>query len=272
MRLALSNLAYPAVTAEGLLPRLAAMGLTGIEVAPTRLAPWDALSDGALRGHRGMLAGMGLCVSSLQAILFGAEGVALLGEAASFERLVSHLARVAEVGAVLGASVAVLGAPRQRARGALAAEEAFRLGAERLRRAAETMQAGGGPVLGLEPVPAAYGGDFLETWQEALAMVRAVDHPWLRLHLDTACVHLGGGDIAEAVAAGIDELAHFHLAEPKLVPFDAPRADHAGAAAALTRVGYGGWLSIEMMERAEDPEGAAVEAVTFALAIYGTAA
>ena len=106
-------------------------------------------------------------------------------------------------------------------------------------------------MLGLEPVPPAYGGDFLTPWQECLAMVRAVDHPGLRLHLDTGCVLLGGGAIAEAVRAGAPWLAHFHAAEPQLGFFGAPVADHVAAAEALIGAGYTGWVSIEMREAAE---------------------
>ncbi len=247
-RIALSNLAFPAAEAPRLLAALAAEGLAGVEVAPTRLGPWEAMTPAAVAAHRAELAALGLAVPSLQAILFGAEGVALLGDAAAFDRLLDHLRRVAAIGAGFGAGIAVFGSPRQRSRGALPAAEAFALGAERLRRAAELCIAEGGPALGLEPVPAAYGGDFLETAAEVLAMVRAVDHPGLRVHLDTGCVLLGGGEIGAAVRAAAPWLAHFHAAEPQLGPFAAPVADHAGAAAALAETGYAGWVSIEMRE------------------------
>lgn len=246
--IAFSNLAFPAEEAATLLPRLASAGLKGVEVAPTRLAPWADLTPSMLAEHRAMLEGMGLSVPSLQAILFGAEGVALLGARDAFDRMLDHLRRVAAAASVLGAGVAVFGSPRQRSRGELTAEEAFPLGRDRFREAAELCWSEARLVLGLEPVPATYGGDFLASWQECLAMVQAVDHPGLRLHLDTGCVKLGGGDIAAAVAAGAPWLAHFHTAEPQLGEFAAPAMDHAAASRALATAGYGGWISIEMRQ------------------------
>ncbi len=238
-----------------------------MEVAPTRIAPWAELDAVRLAAHRDELAAMGLAIPSLQALLFGAEGVALLGDADSFARLVAHLRRVARVGAALGAKVGVFGSPRQRGRGAMPADDAFDLGVERLRSAAEAAWEEGGLALALEPVPAAYGGDFLPGWRDCLAMVRAVDHPGLRLHLDTGCVALGGDSIAEAVRAGADVLAHFHAAEPKLAAFADPLPSHGEAALALRAARYGGWVAIEMLQAAQ-PEAAAERAVGFVRRTY----
>ncbi len=265
--IALSNLAFPQDVPAAFLAGLAAAGLEGIEVAPTRIAAWDALTPDVLREHRDMLAANGLRVSSLQALLFGAEGVALLEDRVAFDRLLEHLRRVAGIAGGLGARLGVFGSPRQRSRGALAPDVAFALGAERLRLLAETCWAEDGFVLGLEPVPAAYKGDFLVTAAEALAMVQAVDHPGLRLHLDTGCVLLGGDEIGPAVHVGAAWLAHFHAAEPGLSSFAAPVADHAGAAAALRDCAYPGWISIEMLQQ-EDWQRAVPEALAQVRRLY----
>lgn len=269
--IALSNLAFPQDAPPAFLTGLARAGLAGIEVAPTRLGSWDSLTPAVVRGHRDALEGHGLRVPSLQALLFGAEGVALLGDAHAFDRMLDHLRRVAGIAAELGARVGVFGSPRQRSRGSLSPDAAFDLGTDRLRLLAEACWAEGGFVLGLEPVPAAYKGDFLTTAAEALAMVRAVDHPGLRLHLDTGCVLLGGGEIGPAVREGAPWLAHFHAAEPNLAPFAAPVADHAGAAVALRDCAYSGWISIEMLQ-AEDWMQAVPQAIAQVSRFYGAQA
>lgn len=266
--IAFSNLAFPAEDATTLLPRLAGAGLSGVEVAPTRLAPWAELTPTMLAEHRRMLAGYGLSVPSLQAILFGADGVALLGERVAFDRMLEHLRRVAAAASALGAGVAVFGSPRQRSRGTMTPDEAFPMGRDRLGEAAALCWSEARLVLGLEPVPATYGGDFLPSWSEALAMVKAVDHPGLRLHLDTGCVKLGGGDIAEAIRVGAPWLAHFHTAEPQLGDFSAPEMDHAAAATALSAAGYPGWISIEMRQ-VEGWQQAVPAALDFVRGCYG---
>ncbi len=267
MRLAVSNLAWPTAQDAAAFARLAALGVAGVEVAPTRLAPWEALEAGMLAAWRARLADAGLAVSSLQAILFGRAEPQLLGDATAFAALAAHVARVSDIAAALGAGVMVFGSPRNRLRGTLAEDAAWALAQERLHHLA-ALAANAGVVLGIEPVPPIYGADFLTGWREVLRMVQQVDHPGVRVHLDTGCVALNGDAIAEAVAASAGWLAHFHAAQPQLGGFDPPAANHAEAAAALHAAGYAGWLAIEMREPAEAPLAAVETAVRAVRQIY----
>lgn len=247
-RLSFSNLAWPATALSEALSLLSEFGVQGIEVAPTRIASWDALHPKDLKNYRAELAEAGLVPSSLQAIFFGVNDAQLLGTPAQFETMRQHIHRIGEIGQVLGASVAVFGAPRNRNRGERPVETATDLAAERLLKLGVAAQEHG-LVMAMEPVPELYNSDFLQTWQEVLSLVRQVDHPSIRLHLDTACVALGGGDIAEAISAGSAELVHFHAAQPKLGDFTEPLPGHEVAGQALRAVGYEGWIAVEMLEQ-----------------------
>ncbi len=270
MRLGLSNLALPASEEAALLPRLREWGVAGIEVAPTRLAPWEAIDASLLRRIHRRVAETGLAIGSLQAIFYGRPALQLLGEPAAFAAMAAHLDRVGEIAAALDAAIAVFGAPANRRRGALAPEAAFALGRDRLRVLAERA-AGAGIVLGLEPVAATYGADFLTTPPEVLAMVRAVDHPGLRVHLDTGCAVLEGQSIAAAIHAAGPLLCHFHVSEPQLAGFGAPIAEHKAAATALRDAGYAGWVTIEMREPPADAPAAIAQAVAAVRSLYGIA-
>lgn len=267
MRLAISNLAWPAQQDGAAFNLLASLGVHGVEVAPTKLAPWNELTATHLFEFRSRLASAGLVVSSLQAILYGLDRPQLLGDEPRFQLMRDHLTMVADIAAQLGGRVMVFGSPRNRIRGTTASSDAWRIARDRLRIIAETV-ATAGAIVGIEPVPAAYGGDFLGSWRDVLKMVREVDHTGIRVHLDTACVMLEGDSIGEAVAATKDWLAHFHAAEPQLVPFNAPIADHAAAAAALKAAHYDKWISIEMREQPEDPLAAVSQAVGTVQRLY----
>lgn len=270
MRLAVSNLAFgPDLRAEAY-DRLAAAGADGVEVALTRIASWEALTPAACRAEAVALSAAGLQASSLQAIYFGKPEAQLLGDDAGFDIMLEHTRTVAEFGEALGARVAVFGAPKNRSAGQRPLDEALALGEARFRSLGEAVRPYG-LTLGIEPVPAYYGGDFLPSAEEVTAMVRRVDHPNIRLHLDTGCVMLGGGDIAEAVRAGGDVLAHMHAAEPDLAGFHAPASPHAEAARALRDAAYDGWIAIEMRESPEAPLEAVETAVRYVRGAYWTA-
>lgn len=269
MRLSVSHIAWSAEEEPEALALLARLGISQLEVAPARIAPWAELDAARVRAYRAALAAQGLGVSSLQALYFGTGGLSLMEDAPAFDAFLAHTRRVAEIGAALGAPVGVFGAPGLKRRGALSEAEARARAVERLAQVAEAI-ADTGFTLALEPVPARYGADFLMRTEEILEVVAAVGHPAVGLHLDVSCVELGGGDIAAAIArAGADGIRHFHIAEPDLAGFAAPVAGHAAAAAALEGVGYDGTVAIEMRRPDADWACAVITAVEHARRVYG---
>ena len=269
MRLSVSNLAWSAEHHMEALTLLASLGVHGIEVAPTKIAPWTDLTPQVLRGYRSQVESARLRVSSLQAIFYGVQGAALLGDPAAFEVMSDHMRQVAEVGAILGAEVVVYGAPSTRLRGDLSLEAAKTLGAERLAILGDIVESFGLKI-GIEPVPKVYGGDFLTSAFDVIELVREIRHPFVRLHLDTGCVLLAGDEIDHAIREGFAWLAHFHIAEPQLGDFSMPEAKHSLAAGTLRQHGYAQWLAIEMRAHTADTIGTLRNAINYVTATYGT--
>ena len=166
----------------------------------------------------------------------------------------------------LGASVAVFGAPRNRVRGALDLADAEALAAERLRALGDIARPAG-LTIGLEPVPAQYGADFMLRAADVRRVVALCGHAAVATHLDCACAMLGGDAIGAEVASSSPGLAHYHVAEPELGPFDAPACAHAEAAAALAASAYAGWAVVEMREQPSGLEALA-SALRFARRTY----
>ena len=125
-----------------------------------------------------------------------------------------------------------------------------------------------GACLCLEANPPQYGCQFLTDSAQAAAMVRAVDSPGLRLHLDTACMYLAGEDLPAAVRSNFDLVSHFHVSEPFLASMDSPMIDHAQVAGTLRELHYSGWVSLEMRE-GDKPVPALERAVDFLARTYG---
>ena len=267
MRLSVSNLAWPSDSDDQAFALLATLGVRGVEVAPTRLANWEDITTAQLAAYRRRVEDAGLVVSSLQALLFGTSGLALLGDRPSFDAMLEHMRRVTDIAAALGAVAMVFGSPRNRLRGDMPPADAWELGRGRWREMG-AIAASGGTAIVIEPVPPYYGGDFLTQWGDVLAMVREVDHPGIRVHLDTGCVDLGGDLIQEAIAASAPWLWHFHAAQPDLASFAEPAANHADAGSALHAVQYKGWVAIEMREQSPDPLGAMATAIRAVQAMY----
>jgi len=266
MKLAVSNIAWDAPEDARVLSLLREQGVAGVEVAPTKLWPdWSGADPAAAAAARARYAEAGFAVPALQAILFGRPDLTVFGD--TLPSLVAHVGRVAALAAALGAGVLVFGSPKNRARGALSPDEAMARAEPAFRAMAEAC-APHGVTLCLEPNPPAYGCDFATGWRDAAALVRRVDHPHFGLHLDVACLALAGEDAAEAIAATLPLVRHFHVTEPELADFAAPKLDHARIGRAVRGSGYAGWLSIEM-RRSADPLRSVGEAVGKVAAWYG---
>ena len=270
MKLSVSNLAWAqdADFAAGRL--LSRLGVTGIEVAPTRIADWEALTPARLADYRKIWAGMGLAISSLQAIFFNRPQLQLLGDTSSFALMAEHMRRIGGIAQALGAGVAVFGAPNNRKRGQLAPAEAETLAAERLSQLGD-IAAEHGLTIGLEPVPEVYNADVLTRAADILRMNDLCGHSHVRPHLDTACVGMAGDEIGQAIASAGSALAHYHAAEPNLGSFHAPTQNHEDAARALAGIGYSGWIALEMRQQEGDGLAAMEEAVRYVARIYQSA-
>lgn len=248
-RLSVSNIAWPHSDRRAIYSDLATAGFQGVEVALTKFASWDELDHDKVIIERELLEIYDLSVSSYQSLYFGRPDLQLLGDTDSYDALVEHTIRVASLAeAMSGGGPGVFGAPRNRLRGKLDEKSAFDLGADRLCKLANAV-APMGFVLVLEPAPPQYGGDFLMTEAACAEMVRQVNHPSLRLHVDIGCIALAGEVRDEIVENHIDIIEHVHISKPQLAPVgvdDRPR--NLSLLQLLSGLDYKGWVAIEMRE------------------------
>lgn len=246
----------------------ARLGFVGIEVLPVRLfGPLAEADPASILAFRRRAADLGLAVPAMQGVLYGLSGVHLFRSAWERARLSAALIDVARVAGTIGASAVVFGAPGLRDPGGLSHATAFDMAAELLGAVAPTFAAEGA-ALCLEPVAPALGGSFACTTTEVAALVREVNHPGLRVQLDTGNLLTLGEGRAE-IEAGAALAGHVHLSEPALAPVGSLGSDHAALAAGFCRVGGPAWISVEMLPSA-DPATALARAREVA-AIYAMA-
>ncbi len=267
MKIAVSNIAWDIEEHEAVLSLLRERGVRGIEIAPTKLWPDWRGADATSAAHwRQIYAAAQFDLPSMQAILFGKPDLRVFGNDLEQEQTLNHIALVAELAAALGVQPLVFGSPANRKRGELSADEAFSLAIPFFREAGRRC-AVHGVWLCLEPLPEAYGSNFITNWREAVDLVVAVDTPGFGLHLDTGCIYLAGDDPVEAVRACKGITRHFHVSEPHLVDLSKPMVDHRSVGSALCQTGYTGWVSIEM-RKASHPLQSIAQAVNLVNECY----
>lgn len=256
MKIAVSNIAWPAGCDEEMADLLAELGATGVEVAPTKVwpVPPDA-TDAEVDAHRRMWESRGIAVVAAQALLFGRPDLTLFDDPDTRRKTLDYLRGVVRVCGRLGAKSLVFGSPKNRRAGGRDRETVWAEAVEFFGMLGEAAADHGTAVV-MEANPPTYGADFVTRACEAAELVRAVNHPGFRLHLDSACMTMAGDDPDAVIPAAGQLLTHFHASEPQLAPVGDGPVDHARFAGCLKAIGYAGWVSIEM--RQPDPFDAGV--------------
>ncbi|MGE0310984.1 MAG: sugar phosphate isomerase/epimerase family protein [Lautropia sp.] len=233
MKIGVSNLLWTRthdLRVAGLLNR---RGIDCIDVAPTRYFPADRPpAPEEIAAVRTFWKARGIRIVGMQSLLHGTSGLALFGDEAARAGMHAHLARMIGIGAGLGATRLVFGSWQNRQRRELSLADAIARAATFFRPLAE-LAAGRGMQLGVEPIHAGYGNDFLVDHDEAAALVDAVDSPGFGLVLDVGCAGLAGEDLDAVVLRHGHLVGHVQLAERDLAPLAGDNRWHEVAGRAL---------------------------------------
>ena len=111
-----------------------------------------------------------------------------------------------------------------------------------------------GIVLAVEPLNR-FESDVLCTTQQGLELIDAVDHPAVKLMLDTFHMHMEESSIAEAILLAGDRVAHFQANENHRGFPGTGATDWVAVCRALHQIGYTGPISLEPFRRRDDRFG-----------------
>jgi len=252
MKLAMSNIAWASEERLSAYQILADAGFTGLEIAPGlffRAADDPFAPDAAIaREAIAEAADAGLELVSMQSLLFGVAGAALFEGDEARSRFEAGMICAINLAGRFGIPNLVFGSPTQRRVPAeLGMDEAIVQAADLFRSLGERAQSAGTRIA-IEPNPAAYGTNFLNTLDEAARFARRVDHCAVSVNFDLGAMLMNESiDTATAAIPALGMmLSHVHVSEPHLAPAPAARRDLLPVLEALGTADYSGAVSIEM--------------------------
>lgn len=259
MKFAVSNIAWPDTARLAAYKALAERGVHGMEIAPGLFfsGAADAFEPETDLVERRMaeIAACGLQIVSMQSLLFGVAGAALFDGSSALARFETGMNRAIDLAGRFGIPNLVFGSPKQRIIPEDMMPEAARDRAADVFTRLGTRAAAAGTAIAMEANPTHYGTNFLTRAEEALAFVRYVDHPGVKMILDTGAMHLNAAfdQTAGIIAEAGPLLSHVHISEPFLAPAPASTETATTVLRALAEAGYDKWVSIEMKATEADP-------------------
>jgi sugar phosphate isomerase/epimerase len=186
MRIALCNEVIRELAFERQCEFASKVGYDGLEVAPFTLGDEPHLLAGSRRSElRRAAREAGIAITGLHYLMIAPKGLSITSsDAGQRARTVEVMQRLCGLAADLGAKVLVHGSPAQRRLEPGLEAEGRKWGAECFAAVAEAAQQAG-VVYCIEPL-AGPDANFINTVEEAAAIVRAVDSPALRTMVDCA--------------------------------------------------------------------------------------
>ena len=256
MRTSISNLAWTHKDTIGLIPKLKATGLQGIEIAPTLIWPdFGEIQFSEVSDFAHMIKDEGMSVSGIQSLSFGRPELQVF-DISTWPIFREHLKKMFAVGGLLNASVAVFGSPKNRVKGDLDELEANLMAIDFFTSLIPDLIENN-IKLTLEPNAVAYGADFLTNYSQVVHLSEEIGSPWIIPQIDTGCMWMSEDDLEQSFS--LHQPGHIHLSVPNLEIFPADE-DFKPFLKQVIQSDYSSWIVIEMLNKSVDQ----IENVLFA--------
>jgi sugar phosphate isomerase/epimerase len=241
------------------------LGYDGIEIAPfTLAASADQVSAEQRKEVRQAIADNGLETVGLHWLFAGPAGLHMTtNDDKTWGRTRDYLSCLLDLCSDLGGEVLVLGSPKQRSLvDGQTMEGAWKRAVELL---GSVLDKAGKLDLNicLEPL-STKETDFINTVAEGMRMVRQINHPNLKIHLDVKAMCSEGTPVTDIIrSVKAEDIGHFHVNDSNLYGPGMGDVDYAPIAEAIKNVGWDKWLSVEVFKYDPDPETIARKSIEY---------
>ncbi|MFT7641105.1 MAG: sugar phosphate isomerase/epimerase [Pirellulaceae bacterium] len=183
-------------------------------------------------------------------------------------RTADYLSELARLCRDVGGSILVLGSPHQRnLLPNISHQQAMEYAAEVLKAAMPTL-IDCGVTLAVEPL-GPEEGDFLLTADAGVELIKMVDSPNCRLHLDVKAMSSEPTPIADIIRKHAEYMVHFHANDANRRGPGMGEIDFNPIFDALRDVKYDGWVSVEVFDYEPGVEKLAKDSIDYMQRLLG---
>jgi len=259
MRIAISNIAWDVSEDEQVATLLAKYKVDAIDIAPGKYFPDPVTAqEKDILDVKRYWRDRGIELTGMQSLLFGTQGLNVFSSADVQRKMLNHLAGVCRVAGILGSTRLVFGSPKNRDRANLSNEECESIAVKFFTELGD-IALQHGAIICLEPNPTCYGSNFMTTGMETLHVVKLVDHPAIKMQLDTGAILINNEDIYALLDVAQAYIGHIHISEPNLAVVGSSVARHQEFSQAIASSVRNPLISIEMVATKDEPHLASIE-------------
>ncbi|HUV05636.1 MAG TPA: sugar phosphate isomerase/epimerase family protein [Armatimonadota bacterium] len=271
MKFSICNELFEGWQIEDVFRTAAELGYEGVEIAPFTLA--DSVEDIPRSRRREIVKAAdsnGVEIVGLHWLLVKPEGLYINHpDEAIRRRTREYLDALIRFCGDVGGRVLVFGSPKQRnVHESLTYEQAWEYARETFAHCAETA-GDAGVYLCIEALPARET-NFINTVAEAVRMVHEVNKPHFRTMLDVKSMCSEGKPVPRIIEEAGELVMHVHANDAGGRGPGAGDTDFREIAAALRKIGFDGYVSVEVFDFKPDPLTIAVESLEYLKKTFGS--
>ena len=239
MKISFSNIGWAHKDDQLILPVLANLGFSAIEIAPSIIVDSPISHPEALISYqKQILQDYNLSISSMQSIWYKRTGNIFSPE--DRPELLSYTKKLINLASSISCPNLVFGCPKNRIMSASDTPDSVIPFFKELGDYAFSRHT----TLSLEPNPTIYGTNFINTTTEAFKYVKKVNSPGFKVNVDLGTIIYNEEPLAP-LANNFDLINHIHISEPNLQVVS-KRPLHQALKDLLLSQQYSHYLSVEL--------------------------
>jgi sugar phosphate isomerase/epimerase len=264
MKFAICNEIFKGWKLEDTLTYAKRLGYSAVEIAPFTLADSvTQISPAERQKIRDSAAKIGIEIAGIHWVLVKPEGLYINHiDTTIRERTSLYFRELVDFSADIGGKVIVVGSPKQRnVMPGLSLEQAWTAAIGTFRHAvarAEQRQV----TICFEPLGPTET-NFINTAADAIRFVQQLSTPNFQIILDVKAMCTESKPIPQIIHESFPHFAHFHANDKNLKGPGFGDIDFKPIAAALKKVGYNGYVSVEVFNFDEGPEVIATKSLAY---------
>ena len=271
MKFSICNELFEGWAIEDVFRTAAELGYDGVEIAPFTLG--DTVDDVSAARRKEIVRAAessGVEIVGLHWLLVKPEGLYINHPDPDVRRRTrDYLDSLIRLCGDLGGRVLIFGSPKQRnVHPDLTCDQAWGYARDTFAHCGDTAE-DAGVYLCIEAL-ARPETDFVNTITDALRMVREVHKPHFRTMIDIKAISDDGRPLDQIIEEANGEVMHAHVNDANGRGPGMGETDYGPIPAALHKIGYNGYLSVEVFDYKPDPVTIARESLAFLKQVFGS--
>ncbi|MCK3658819.1 xylose isomerase [Pasteurellaceae bacterium Pebbles2] len=268
MNISISNIAWNTDQDNDIQAMLKDFGFSFIDIAPAKYFPNPLqATEKEIKAVRDFWLNKDVNIIGMQSLLFGTKGFNLFAETNVQNEMLDYLEAICRLASYLGISKLVFGSPKNRDCTGLTKKETEKTAVLFFRNLGDKALKYGVDIC-LEPNPTCYGANFMTSSMETLNIVKLVNHPAIKMQLDTGATLINQENIADVLVNSYPYIGHIHLSEPNLDILGVSGQEHLILAKEIKHYFPQSVATIEMLTKSENNLADIYTALQFAKEYY----